>query len=57
MKYSVYFEMISEVPEGIEQVETEGKGMGIRATKKFDQHKVVCEYHGELKSKHEAQWH
>jgi SET domain-containing protein len=47
--------MISKVPEGIEQVEIEGKGMGIRATKKFDKHEFICEYRGELISNHEAQ--
>ena len=54
-KYSVSFEMISKVPEGIEKVEIEGKGMGIKATKKFDKHEFICEYRGELISKHEAQ--
>ena len=47
--------MISKVPEGIEKVEINGKGMGIRATKKFDKHEFICEYRGELISKHEAQ--
>lgn len=47
--------MISKVPEGIEKVEIEGKGMGIRATKKFNKHEFICEYHGELISKLEAQ--
>ena len=47
--------MISKVPERIEKVQIEGKGMGIKATKKFNKHVFICEYCGELISKLEAQ--
>ena len=47
--------MLSKVPEGIEKVEIEGKGVGVRATKTFHKNEFICEYRGELIPKNEAQ--
>ena len=47
--------MLSKVPEGIEKVEIKGKGVGVRATKTFHKNEFICEYHGELIPRNEAQ--
>ena len=54
-KFSVTREILSNTPEGIKTAEVEGKGTGVIASKVFRKHEFVCEYKGQLISKHEAE--
>lgn len=46
--------LVEKDEEGLEVVEVEGKGRGVRTTRPFSKAELVCEYAGELITSEEA---